>query len=306
MKKKIETIGGQAVLEGVMMKSREKLAVAVRDENGTIQLTVKNLKPTKNKFFKLPLVRGFVSFCQMLYEGMGLIDLSAKMAFNEEQEESGLMSILGILLGFILAIGLFIFLPTFLVSFFFKSIQSNLLRNLLEGLFRLSIFVAYLMSMSAIKDMKRFFMYHGAEHKTITCSEKGLNITVSNAKPCSRLHPRCGTTFMFLLMIISILVFSLIVWTDNILLRTGLRVMLLPVVSGISYEVLRWAADKDNFFVNLLKFPGFMLQKLTTKEPDSEMLEVAIVSFLAVKYSKEELDAWRLSENGIDFNYYKD
>lgn len=305
MGKKYETVGGQAVIEGVMMKSSERTAMAVRSENGDIQYICTENKQIKNKVLKLPFIRGCVSFFNMLVEGVGYINKSAVMAFAQEEEDTGgLVMYIGAFLGICLSILLFIFLPTFFASFFRRYISGNIAINLTEGLIRIIIFIAYLLIMSIFPDMKRFFMYHGAEHKTIMCSEKGMELTVENVRTATRLHPRCGTTFMFLLMIISILIYSLIIWTDNLLLRTLLRILLLPVIAGVSYEILKGLAKTENKCFYIFKWPGLMLQKITTKEPTDDMIKVAIVAFKGAKLNKQQMEQWTNSNEGIGYKQY--
>lgn len=305
MAKKYETVGGQAVVEGVMMKSTERTAMAVRNENGEIQYLCKNNKQTDSKILKLPFIRGCVNFFNMLVEGVGYINKSAAMAFNDEEEDmSSWLMALSVALGLGLSILLFIFLPTYFASFFKDMVSGHLAINLIEGCLRIIIFIAYLLAMSLFPDMKRFFMYHGAEHKTIMCSEKGLDLTVENVRSATRLHPRCGTTFMFLLMIISILMYSMIVWTDRLLLRTLLRVLLLPVIAGVSYEILKALARTENKCFYIFKWPGLMLQKITTKEPTDDMIQVAIVAFKGAKLSPEEMDSWKTGSQGIEYKPY--
>lgn len=211
---------------------------------------------------------------------------------------------IGAFFGICLSILLFIFLPTFFASFFRRYISGNIAINLTEGLIRIIIFIAYLLIMSIFPDMKRFFMYHGAEHKTIMCSEKGMELTVENVRTATRLHPRCGTTFMFLLMIISILIYSLIIWTDNLLLRTLLRILLLPVIAGVSYEILKGLAKTENKCFYIFKWPGLMLQKITTKEPTDDMIKVAIVAFKGAKLNKQQMEQWTNSNEGIGYKQY--
>lgn len=305
MKKSYETVGGQAVIEGVMMKSTERTAMAVRNEAGEILYTCKDNSQTKNKLLKLPFIRGCVNFFKMLVDGVGYINKSSAMAFNEEEENvGGWFMVLSVFLGISLAVVMFIFLPTFFASYFRQFTNSHIIINLIEGLLRIIIFIAYLLAMSLFPDMKRFFMYHGAEHKTIMCSEKGMDLTVENVRSATRLHPRCGTTFMFLLMIISILVYSTVIWTDHLLWRTVLRVVLLPVVAGVSYEILKALARTENKCFYIFKWPGLMLQKITTKEPTDDMIEVAIVAFKGAKLSESELDGWKSGSEGIGFKDY--
>lgn len=307
MSKKYETVGGQAVIEGVMMKSVDRTAMAVRSDDGNIKYVCEDNKKITNPILKLPLIRGCVSFFKMFLEGIGFINKSAAMAFEDEEEESsmGWVSFLGIAAGILISIVLFIYLPTLAASFFRNVVDNRIVLNLIEGAIRIVIFIAYLLIINMFPDMKRFFMYHGAEHKTIMCSEKGLDLSIDNVRSSTRLHPRCGTTFMFLLMFISIIVYSLIIWSDGVVLRTLIRIALLPLIAGISYEVLKALAKTDNKCFYVFKWPGLMLQKITTKEPTDEMIEVAILAFKGAKLEKEAFDIWSKSEGSVGFTYYE-
>lgn len=306
-KQKYTDIGGQAVIEGVMMRSKQRMAISVRDESGKIQLASEENKTRKSKLVKLPIVRGCVNFFDMLVLGVKIINQSLVMYCPEdEEEEVGNWPVyLGVGGGLLLSVGLFILLPTWLAGLFGAYVHHQLALNLIEGGIRVLIFIGYLASMSLVKDMKRLFMYHGAEHKTIACFEHGEELTVKNVRKYSRLHPRCGTTFLFLVMLISILVYSCLIWTGDLWLRIGLRLLFLPLVAGISYEVLKGLAHTENKCLTLFKSPGLMLQKLTTKEPEDDMLEVAIVSFQASILSPEEMDVW-LKQQQIAFAYFEE
>ena len=305
MSKKYETVGGQAVIEGVMMKSTDRIAMAVRSENGEIRYTCKKNEQTKNRLLRLPFIRGSVNFFNMLMEGIGCLNKSAAMAYNDEEEQvGGWFMLFSVMIGIGSSVLLFIFLPTLLASFFRPYVQSHLAINLLEGLFRIIVFIIYLLLMTLYPDMKRYFMYHGAEHKTIMCSERGMDLTIENVRSSTRLHPRCGTTFMFLLMIISILVYSMVIWTDGLLMRTLIRVLLLPVIAGISYEILKALASTQNKCFYIFKWPGLMLQKITTKEPDDDMIRVAILAFKGAKLSPEEFEEWKQSDSFIRYTDY--
>ncbi|PWM70702.1 MAG: peptide chain release factor N(5)-glutamine methyltransferase [Bacillota bacterium] len=313
-KEKKTSVGGQAVMEGVMMRGRTAMATAVRDEDGVIRMESVRLTPPekRNKFAKLPVVRGVVNFVSSMVTGMKTLMRSAEV-FGEGEPSKfekwmakkfkiNIMSVvlfLSALLGVALAVGLFIVLPQLarrgielLVGGGFEF--GVLAKNFIEGGFKILVFVGYILLISLMKDVRRLFMYHGAEHKTISCYEKDLPLTPENAKTCSRIHDRCGTTFMVFVIVISILVFALAeslfalygmsvekIW------RVLLKIALLPFVAGISYELLKGLAKTDSKIVLPLKWPGMLLQKITTREPDDEMLEVAIAAFGKVM----ELDA---------------
>ncbi len=310
MEKKIKkttktSIGGQAVIEGVMMRGKTSIATAVRDSEGTIRLEAERLPKSNKKFsfLKLPVIRGAVNFFSSLVTGMKILMRSAEVYGVEEGEPTkfekwlaktfkidvtDVALFLGVALGLVFSVGLFFILPT-LIGSFFGSIVPNLLivRNLIEGLVRIAIFVCYILFTTALKDIRRTYMYHGAEHKTITCFEKGLDLTVENVKTCRRVHDRCGTTFMFFVMFVSVLVYSVFgaifpPLNANMGLRILSRVILLPLIAGISYELLKLLAKTDSPLVLPLKLPGLALQKLTTKEPDDQMIEVAITAFKKV------------------------
>ena len=307
------SMGGQAVLEGVMMKAPERMALAVRRANGAINVTVEETEPAakKHKALGWPIVRGVVSFVQSFTMGYKTITLSAKMLgedFEEEQPskfETWLSEKLGkkledvvmgvaMLLAIVLAAGLFIILPSLVATLLKQGIDNPTVVNLLEGLTRLIIFFGYLLSVSRLKDIKRVFMYHGAEHKTVYCYESDLPLTVENAKTFSRLHPRCGTSFLFIVMAISIVVFSVLGWDATWYTRILSRLLLMPVVAGVSYEVLRFLGMHEGRVVSILRWPGLMMQKLTTKEPSDDMLQVAIAAMnaaLGLPWQQEDIKA---------------
>ncbi len=308
-------IGGQAVLEGVMMRGKTAYATAVRDPEGNIQVESRRLNFSKGRRIvgKIPLVRGVVSFVSSLVTGAKILMRSAEV-YGDEAEPSkfekwcdeklhlnimSAVSFVATLLGVVLAVGLFIVLPMVLVNLLADSgswlVPRSIGYNLLQGLFRLIIFILYIVAITAMKDIRRVFMYHGAEHKTITCFEKGMELTPENAKTCSRIHDRCGTTFLFLVMAISIVVFSVINWVCdayldifhygrvlNFLIEFAIKILFLPLVAGISYEVLKLLAKSQSKILLPIKAPGFALQKLTTREPSEDMLEVAIAAFQKV------------------------
>ena len=303
------SIGGQALIEGIMMRGPRKQAIAVRTAEG---ITVKEdeLKFIKDRYPILgwPLIRGTVNFLGSMVNGVKTLTYSAEQQPEEEQEEPGKLDkwimehfssetadklIIGIavVLGIALAVGLFIILPTVLVGFLDGVLQSRVLRNLLEGVVRIAIFLGYMFLATKLKEIKRVWMYHGAEHKTIFCYEHGLELTVENCRKQSRFHPRCGTSFIFIVMIVSILVYSVFSWS-NMLVRMLIRILLLPVVVGISYEIIKWAGRSDNWATRIASAPGKALQHLTTAEPDDSMLEVAIAAMKRVIPETAGEDAW--------------
>lgn len=310
-------VGGQAVMEGVMMKNQEAYAVAVRKPDHTIETKVSEYNGTiKNKKIrKLPIIRGVINFVESLYLGMSTLMFSASF-FEDEEEETAKKkresmtkeerkaleekekkqekALMGGTVAFsiVLALAIFFALPYFLSGFFRKVIDSETLIALLEGVIRLVIFVAYIAIISLTPDIKRTFMYHGAEHKCINCIEHGLELNVENVRASSKQHKRCGTSFLLIVMLISI-VFFMFIRVDSGVLRLLLRLLLIPVIAGVSYEFIRLAGRYDNWFVNLLSQPGLWMQRLTTKEPSDDMIEVGIAAVNAVfdwkKWQEEEL-----------------
>lgn len=290
-------IGGQALMEGVMMQGATSMAMAVRTESGDILTETKRLKP-KRWYSRVPIVRGIVAFVKSLIGGTSVLLKSAEVIYPEEDTPSKGSFAVATALGLVLAIALFMLLPSFLADMVEKlfgiwSISLGILwKSLIEGVIRIAIFVLYLFIVSRLKDIRRTFMYHGAEHRTINCFERGMELTPENVQKCSTKHNRCGTTFLFFVMVVSILVFSLATWLLSILGwtnigvfgRMGVRLLLLPLVAGLSYELLRFLAKlPDNKFTNVLRAPGLALQRLTTYPPEIEMAEVAIASFELVR-----------------------
>ena len=298
------SIGGQAVLEGVMMRGATSMATAVRDEDGIIRLEAKRVTPAtkKNKFLGLPIVRGVVNFFTSMTGGMKTMTRSAEVygegepskfeVWMAEKLKVNLMSVIigiSVILGLGLAIGLFMVLPTFVTGLFLEQSEHPFLFTVIEGLIKLLIFVGYIGLTSLLKDIRRTYMYHGAEHKTISCYESGMELTVENVKKCSRVHNRCGTTFMFFVIFMSILVFCLfnaifpnLFSGDTFgykMLRVLVKIALLPLVAGLSYELLKGLAKSDFWLLYPIKLPGLLLQRITTREPDESMIEVAITSF---------------------------
>ncbi len=288
-------IGGQAVIEGVMMKNGNKYAVAVRKPNNEIVVETNTLKERNNKFLSLPIVRGVVAFIDSLSLGMKSLTFSASF-YEEEEEESkfekklnemtkghadGILNGFTMVLAVLLAVGIFVVAPMLLAGFLAAKIENATVLALLEGVFRLLIFILYIVLISQMKDIKRLFMYHGAEHKSINCIENGLPLTVQNVKKQSREHKRCGTSFLLTVMVISI-IFFIFIRVENTLLRFVVRLLLIPVIAGISYEFIRLAGRSNSKVMDVLSRPGMWMQALTTREPDESMIEVAIASVEAV------------------------
>ena len=304
------SIGGQALIEGILMRGPEKQAVVCRKADGTLVYKVDELQLIKAKhpWMGWPLIRGVVNFLDSMVKGVQALTWSAEQQPEEKQGEpdkldqwisrhfSGetaekIIIFTAVALGIVLAVGLFALLPTLLAGLLNRAVPLGRWRGLCEGMFRLLIFLAYLRMVSLVPDMKRVWMYHGAEHKTIFCYEAGLPLTVENARIQSRFHPRCGTSFLFFVIIISIILFSL-VRTENTLARMGLHLLLLPVVVSVSYEVIKWAGRHDNAFTAFVSAPGKALQRLTTAEPDDSMLEVAIEALTMVLPAEKGSDIW--------------
>ncbi|MGM9521326.1 MAG: DUF1385 domain-containing protein [Oscillospiraceae bacterium] len=304
------SIGGQALMEGILMRGPEKQAIVIRKPDGELESTVEPVKALKDKYPILgwPIIRGTVNFLESMIKGVKAITYSASFLPEDEQEEPDKLDlwlekhfsgetaeklIIGISvgLGIILAVGLFFLLPTVLAGFVARWIGNGILRNLVEGVLRIVIFLAYIILASKMKEIKRIWQYHGAEHKTIFCYEKGLELTVENCRAQPRQHPRCGTSFLFIVMIVSILVFAVVKWS-NVWIRMALRIVLLPVVVGISYEIIKYAGRHDNIVTTVLSAPGKALQLVTTAEPDDSMLEAAIESLKLVIPEEQGSDKW--------------
>ncbi|MBR6737623.1 MAG: peptide chain release factor N(5)-glutamine methyltransferase [Clostridia bacterium] len=322
-KSKTTSIGGQAVIEGVMMRGKTAEAVAVRAESGEILLETTRLKNADKPYYKIPIVRGVVSFFNSLVGGTKTLMRSASVFGEDETSEfenwlskklkinaNDLVTFLGVFLGLALSILLFFFLPQLIADLFTFIEPNGFLYCLIEGLIRIAIFIAYVMLTSLIKDIKRTYMYHGAEHKTISCYENGLELTVENVKKCSRVHDRCGTTFMFLVMTVSILLFAVLnavlshfgVTFEGFtgkLLRFLLKLAVLPLIAGVSYEILKLLAMSKSPVLIIFKAPGLLLQRITTSEPTSDMIEVAITAFNKVL----EMDADQ-TVNEVKFNVF--
>lgn len=289
---KYSGIGGQAVMEGVMMKNKDHYAVAVRKPDGNIEVKKEEFKgiSSKCKLFRVPFIRGIFSFIDSLTLGMSTLTYSA--SFYEEEEDTKkteqekkksdtVFNVITIMISVILAVGIFMVVPFYLSQLLEKVISSKTLVIFLEGVIRLLIFIIYIVLISFMKDIKRVYMYHGAEHKCINCIEHGMPLTVDNVRISSKEHKRCGTSFMLLVMCISILILMLVRF-DSRILRLVARIVLIPVIASISFELLRLAGTKENVFTNVISKPGLLLQRLTTKEPDDSMIEVGIASVEAV------------------------
>ena len=281
-------IGGLAVLEGVMMRNRDRYAVAIRAENGDVKCRVEHYRALLEGsiLLRIPFVRGIFVFIDSMRLSFKTMGESAEMSGEKQETKaetflSRALSVLMFFISFAFAIGLFIVAPYFIAQWLLTYIRSDSLLSLVEGLLRILIFVLYVLLISRLKDIRRLFGYHGAEHKCINCIESGRALTVENVRSASRLHKRCGSSFVLFVMLVSIVLFFFI-RVDNIAIRLLLRIALLPVVSGISYELIRAAGRNDNVLIRLLSAPGFAMQRLTTREPDDEMIEVGIRSVEAV------------------------
>ena len=307
--------GGQALIEGIMMRGPKKQAVVVRKPDGELEIQEKELKFIKDRYPILgwPLIRGVVNFCDSMYNGVTALMFSAQFAPDEEEEEepskfetwlndhlgsekaAGFFTTVAVILGVAMSIGLFFLLPTLLGTAVTLIDDSMLLRNLAESLLKILIFVAYLALCSRMGEMKRVFSYHGAEHKTIFCYEAGLPLTVENVRKQPRHHPRCGTSFLFMVIAISIIVSTVIfaIWpVSNPILRFLAHLAMLPVIVGISYEFNRWAGRHDGPITRILTAPGLWLQNFTTFEPDDSMMEVGIKALELVLPEVKGEDAW--------------
>lgn len=303
------SIGGQALIEGIMMLGPDKRAIVCRGSGEMVEKveTVTPLKE-KNPILGWPLIRGVAAFISSMVNGVKALSYSADQLPEDMQEEPDKIDLwiekhfsnetaqklvigVAVVLGIALSLFLFLFLPTFIVGLF-PAVKSDFYwRTLLEGILKLVIFFIYLILCSKMKDMKRLFSYHGAEHKTIFCYEKGLPLTVENVRPQPRLHPRCGTSFIFVVIIISIIAGSFIHVSDT-MLRMGLKFLILPLIVGLSYELNRWVGRHDNLCSAILSWPGKQFQRITTNEPDDEMIECAIRALELVIPEEKGSDAW--------------
>jgi len=298
-------IGGQAVIEGVMMKGPKDLAIAVRKPNGEIVVNKEVLKGmSQSPLAKMPIIRGVIALVDAMVLGVRALTYSAE--FWEDEDESfkkgrfeiwvenklgdkanDVMIYFSVFIAIALSISIFIILPTVVTSFLRTIISGHIWLNVIEGIMRILLFIGYVLLISKMKDIQRVFQYHGAEHKTIHCYENGLPLTVENTRQFTALHPRCGTSFLLIVMVISMILFSFIGW-PNPMVRVISRLALMPVVAGISYEIIRWAGKSKSKLVCMISYPGLMLQKLTTKEPDDRQLEVAIAAMQGVLAGNKE------------------
>ena len=302
------SVGGQAVIEGVMMQGPEIIALAVRQPNGKVALRTKprNVLAKKYPFLGWPIIRGVVNFVTQLYSGMKTLTESVELSGGETEEPSAfekkmakvlhmkpddVMMLFAVILALALAIGLFFVLPTGVESLLKRFISNRFALNLLGGVVRITVFLLYVGLVSRMKEIHRVFMYHGAEHKSIFCYESGKPLTVENAQQFTTLHPRCGTSFLVIVMIISIFIFTLMGTNSaNVLARVGSRLALLPLVAGVSYEILKWLGRaEDTPLVRILKWPGLQVQRITTAQPTDDMVEVALISLKASLGMKDAL-----------------
>lgn len=315
-------IGGQAVLEGIMMKNKDKYAVAVRKPDGEIEVDIDEYTGVcKGSFIKnVPFFRGVFNFIDSLVLGIKCLNYSSTFYEDEAEQETKFDKFMGklfkgkaekVMTGFItvfsvaLAVAIFVLLPFYLTGLFTKNVRNDTLSALIEGLIRIIIFILYVASISINKDIKRVYRYHGAEHKCINCIEHGKPLTVNNVMKSSRLHKRCGTSFLLLVVLISVILFFFI-RVDSRLLKLVIRILLIPVIAGIAYEIIRIAGRYNNVFVRIISAPGVALQKITTKEPDESMVEVAIAAVEAVfdwkDFLKEKFDLKEEEYEALDEN----
>lgn len=313
-KKKITSIGGQAVIEGVMMRGPHKIAIAVRKPDGEIIIDENDVK-AKGAWLKIPIIRGVISFFSSMVIGVKALTFSAKFFDTEEEKSNDTKKnndkpnankkkngendmpewaiYLSVLVSLMISVGLFMVLPNVIANFVVPNKEANVIMyNVVESVIKIAIFLGYLGVVSQMNDIKRVFEYHGAEHKSIFCYENGEELTVENVKKYSRFHPRCGTSFLLFVILISIVVFSLLGVHKNPFVNIGLRLLFLPLVAGISYEIIKFAGRSTNKYITWLNEPGKWLQRLTTREPDDSLIEVAIASLKAVIPENEEDDLW--------------
>ena len=301
--KKMTSIGGQAVIEGVMMRGPHKIATAVRKPDGEIIIDEKENK-SLGKIAKVPIIRGVIAFISSMVIGVKSLMFSAKFYDVEDENKkekkketkenmSDWMIYGSVILAICMSVGLFIVLPNVISNIFVPNKEANpVIYNLVESIVKIAIFLGYLFAVSLMKDIQRTFEYHGAEHKTIFCYENGEELIPENVKKYSRFHPRCGTSFLLFVVIISIIVFSLVGVYKNPFINLGLRLLLLPLVAGISYEIIKFAGRSTSKYVTWLNAPGKWLQRLTTREPDEKQIEVAIAALKAVIPENKDDDIW--------------
>ena len=298
---KPKAVGGQAVIEGVMMKGAEDIAIAVRKPDGEIVVKKEKLKSNRKKISKIPIIRGMFTFVDSMVLGVNALLYSSEFVDVEEEEKKKPSKLdeflekniiwISVVISVVFSVVLFILLPTVLVGIFKAYIDNTLILNGIEGIVRIAIFLGYILAISGMKDIRRVFEYHGAEHKSIFCYEHGEELTVENVKKYGRLHPRCGTSFLFIVMIVSILLFSLFRWS-GLLMRLVIRILLIPIVAGISYEIIKWAGKSESKLSCIVSAPGMWLQKLTTREPDDKQIEVAVEALKNVLVPDPEADNW--------------
>ncbi|MGM9533464.1 DUF1385 domain-containing protein [Intestinibacter sp.] len=294
--KKLGKVGGQAVIEGVMMQSDDYRAIAVRKPNGEIEIKKDKIESwvRDKKIDKIPFLRGGFILIDTMISGINSLNFSSEFFLEEEEEDAidrflkkifkekanDAIIVVSLIISLLLSVGIFVLIPTFIGGLFSKIINSHVALNLIEGAIRIAILIAYMAIVSLNADIKRVFEYHGAEHKTVYCYENDLELTVENARKFGRLHPRCGTNFLFIVMFISIILFSFFGW-PNPFLRVAIRILCIPIVAGISYEIIKFLGKYNNILSKIVAYPGMMMQKITTKEPDDEQLEVAIAALKA-------------------------
>lgn len=299
MSKQYCNIGGQALIEGVMMRGKKTIAIALRKADGSIEVKVEDVKSIHHSSFaKLPLVRGVVGLISSMVVGTKALAWSAEVysevddSYEVSKFEKWLMEKLGdkadtvlvavsMVLALFMAFFLFGALPSLIINFLKSVTENRWVLTTAEGVLKIGVFVAYIGVISFMKDIRRVFQYHGAEHKAIHCIENGKELTVENVKSFTTLHPRCGTSFLIIVLAVSIVVFSFISWS-NIWVRIGLKILFLPLIAGIAYEIIKWAGRKESLAVDIISYPGLMMQKLTTKEPDDRQIEVAIAALQKV------------------------
>nr|WP_312579697.1 DUF1385 domain-containing protein [Sedimentibacter sp.] len=302
------SIGGQALIEGIMMKGPDKIATAVRKPDGEIIVRESDIKPIfKHKLLKLPIIRGSFVLIDSLINGVKELMYSAEF-YGEDYEEDAIDKFLkkvfkekadtaiiyvSVFLALLFSVGIFILGPSFLANFLKNIVKNTFILNLVEGIVRVALFILYVFLISKLNDIKRVFMYHGAEHKTIHCYEHMEELTVDNVRKYSTLHPRCGTSFMINVLLISIIVFSFFGW-PNPIMRVVIRLATLPIIAGLSYELNKYVGrcQSENIFTRLITYPGFLVQKITTSEPDDSMIEVAIEAMKRVIPQNGEDDKW--------------
>lgn len=304
------SIGGQALIEGVMMKGPKEIAIAVRTPEDEITVKKEPVEGIvqKYKLNKIPFLRGGINLIDSMVIGVKSLNYSADIAMPDEDNEEpskfetflekvfgdklgDILVYFSVFVSLVISVGIFILGPTLLTGVLKNVIKSTVALNLIEGALRLTLFVIYIALISKMEDIKRVFQYHGAEHKTIYCYENGEELTVENVKKYSTLHPRCGTSFLFIVMMVSIIFFSMVGWQDPIT-RVVSRLILLPVVAGISYEIIRIAGKSQSALMSIVSYPGMMMQKLTTKEPDDKQIEVAIAALKGVLVENEDDAKW--------------